>query len=291
MRCEDGNQMQDRADWLNRVNRREYWIKTIFCLASIYAVLWVAVLLLEVVHDNKAMAIAICHVSFGCCLAIVLYWLFDALCRRLHDCGGSGWWIVGFVVIDGMMRSCVLNCPWSRIPWEAWTLIAIALPVVAGLWPGTPDRNKYGSVPPKRSFMEVLAMPIIQRWMPAMKRIALLPASLSIFVLLLVTLSCEFVSLDGIAGVVCPVFFPENTLYSEQWNYWAYRFVRNGMSVEEVTEKLGPPIKQWSYDIGNGKIETRFAYTISPSDSHYRIRQIVFRDGEVVGKFHEYYVD
>lgn len=124
-----------------------------------------------------------------------------------------------------------------------------------------------------------------------MQKIKALPVCLSVFFLLAIPVSCELMSLDGIAGVLCPLIFPDSTVYSEQWDYWSYRFVRNGMTVAEVTEKLGSPIKQWSYDIENGKRETRFAYTISPSDSHYRIRQIVFRDGKVVGKFHEYYVD
>lgn len=287
MRCENGNQMQGRADWLKRANRREYWIKTIFCFTGIYAVLWLAELVVS--NENRAIDHAICLVAIGCSLAIILYWLFDALCRRLHDCGRSGWWIVGFVVIDCAMRNFVLICPWSRIPWTVWTLIAIALPVAVGLWPGTPDRNKYGAAPRKRSFADMLA--ITRRSMPAERRIAILPVCRSIVALLLVALSCEVMSLDGIAGVLIPLFFPDSTVYSEQWDYWSYRFVRNGMTVAEVTEKLGPPIEQWSYDIGNGKRETRFAYTISPSSSHYRIRQIVFRDGKVVGKFHEYYVD
>ena len=101
----------------------------------------------------------------------------------------------------------------------------------------------------------------------------------------------EFLSLDGIAGIVFPLMFPDSTVYSEQWNYWSFRFVRKGMSVAEVMEMLSPPIRQWDNVNENGEVETRFAYTVSSSDSHFRIRQVVFRNGRVVSKFHEYYVD
>lgn len=107
----------------------------------------------------------------------------------------------------------------------------------------------------------------------------------------LIVLLYEFLSLDGIAGIVFPIAFHDSTIYSERWDYWGYRRVRKGMSMSDVMEMLGPPIRRWNNDVENGKIETRFAYTRSSSDSHFRIRQIVFRDGKVVGKFHEYYVD
>ena len=106
-----------------------------------------------------------------------------------------------------------------------------------------------------------------------------------------IVLSYEFLSLDGIGGIVLPLAFPDSTIYSARWSYWRYRRVREGMSAAEVMELLGPPIRQWNNDMENGKTETRFAYTGSSSDSHFRVRQIVFRDGKVVGKFHEYYVD
>lgn len=114
---------------------------------------------------------------------------------------------------------------------------------------------------------------------------------IALFLTTLIVLSYEFLSLDGIAGIVFPIAFPDSTIYSARWNYWGYRRVRKGMSMSDVMELLGPPIRQWNNEVENDKIETRFAYTRSSTDSHFRIRQIVFREGKVVGKFHEYYVD
>ena len=122
------------------------------------------------------------------------------------------------------------------------------------------------------------------------KRRKILFAFLSGLILLTFALY-EFLSLDGIAGIVFPLMFPDSTVYSEQWNYWSFRFVRKGMSVADVMEMLGPPIRQWDNVNENGEVETRFAYTVSSSNSHFRIRQVVFRNGRVVSKFHEYYVD
>ena len=64
----------------------------------------------------------------------------------------------------------------------------------------------------------------------------------------------EFLSLDGIAGIVFPLMFPDSTVYSEQWNYWSFRFVRKGMSVAEVMEMLGPPIRQWDNLLNNSNL-------------------------------------
>ena len=141
---QDRCQTQRGKDWHKRANRREYWIKALLCLAIMF-VIFKALSKMSLAYDNKVIAL----VAIGCGLAITLYWLFNVVCRRLHDFGRSGWWIVLFIIIDNMLRNLVLNCTWAGNLWETWTLFAIAIPIVIGVWPGTHGYNKYGDVPPK----------------------------------------------------------------------------------------------------------------------------------------------
>ncbi len=103
----------------------------------------------------------------------------------------------------------------------------------------------------------------------------------------------EIVSLDRISGILLPLsgLYPDTTVYANNWNYMKYRKIQKADTIEDVKKQLGNPLNVWTNELENGKSETRFAYTVSRSDSHFRIRQIIFRDGKVVSKFHEFYVD
>lgn len=80
----------------------------------------------------------------------------------------------------------------------------------------------------------------------------------------------------------------EDTRYASGYSERAFRAVRSGMSPQEVVELLGEPIDR-SRSVQSGLDVWR--YSLSPSDTSYRIRVIQFRDGLVSGKVHELYVD
>ena len=142
----------DCGDWHRRANRREYWLKTLLVLAVYYVFVFLLVKALVGMELNglgKALAIGVVAFAF----AVGLYWLCDAVCRRLHDIGLSGWWIVLYVIINVVVSNVVRNCPGASALGDIWEVVGDAAPIVIGLWPGMKKKNEYGSVPPKKSFL------------------------------------------------------------------------------------------------------------------------------------------
>ena len=58
-----------------------------------------------------------------------------------------------YVIINGVVRNVVRNCPGAYALGDIWEVVDYAAPVVIGLWPGMKKKNEYGSVPPKKSFL------------------------------------------------------------------------------------------------------------------------------------------
>jgi hypothetical protein len=60
------------------------------------------------------------------------------------------------------------------------------------------------------------------------------------------------------------------------------------MPEEEILDTLGPPLERSYYPQGRLDI---WRYSLSPSDDSYRVRVVQLRDGVVVGKASEFYID
>ncbi|MBR1609720.1 MAG: hypothetical protein IJ678_08925 [Kiritimatiellae bacterium] len=112
---------------------------------------------------------------------------------------------------------------------------------------------------------------------------------LSILIAVGLAVGYEILSLDGWLGLLFRQFFPDTTVYAPEWNYWKFRWVRTGMTKERVLSLLGTPLETWPWD-SNPAVET-WAYTRSSEDSHFELRCIWIKDGKVIGKEAEYYVD
>ena len=140
----------DCGAWHRRANRREYWLKVLLVISAFILIGWFTTHTgLVGLHTPVLVLVSVILVHF----AVVLYWLCDAVCRRLHDIGLSGWWIVLYVIINVVVRNVVRNCPGAYALGDIWEVVGDAAPIVIGLWPGMKKKNEYGSVPPKGSFL------------------------------------------------------------------------------------------------------------------------------------------
>ena len=124
----------------------------------------------------------------------------------------------------------------------------------------------------------------------------------------------EVFSLDGLYGLVSSLGSTDCTSYAADYSPEKYRRIRKGMTVEQTLSLGGEPIgcrirnhahagrcetiwHEWSREcrervVANPDILERLCYTKSnPSDSSYRIRDVVFKNGEVDYKFSEFYGD
>ena len=93
-------------------------------------------------------------------------------------------------------------------------------------------------------------------------------------------------SLDGVDGMLLGLVLPDDTVYAEQYSDAGFRQVAIGVSEAEVRRILGPPL-----EIGAHDGASLFRYTRTANDSNYYVRVIVFRDGRVSEKRHQFYVD
>jgi hypothetical protein len=100
-----------------------------------------------------------------------------------------------------------------------------------------------------------------------------------------ISIRWNYIRLDGITGEICGIFFHTDTKYSMNYSHHKFVQVKIGMTENEVINILGEPIKRWNpylgddYNIKNNYIA--FEYSISPSDTHYRLRSVHFFKGKV----------
>lgn len=111
----------------------------------------------------------------------------------------------------------------------------------------------------------------------------------------------HFHLLDGLDGFLLRLIVgSEDTLYAEGYTDKGFRSVRQGYRREQVERALGKPMeivpagrtapKNWVFRLSDGGYEG-WIYSVSRNDSHYRIRVILFKQGVVIGKVAEFYVD
>jgi hypothetical protein len=93
-------------------------------------------------------------------------------------------------------------------------------------------------------------------------------------------------SLDGLAGITLPFIFRDTTRYSATYNDALYTKLKIGDDRRSVVRTIGEPLNKFARNH-----RSVWSYTESKSDSHYRIRQLEFRDDTLVNKVHYYSID
>ena len=99
----------------------------------------------------------------------------------------------------------------------------------------------------------------------------------------------HFIMLDGLDGFIWSRMLHDDTRYSERYSDAAFREVRVGMTESEVTRLLGAPLRAYTPD--RSRDWTSLWFSESPTDSNFRRRTVELRDGKVIGKQSEFYVD
>ena len=93
--------------------------------------------------------------------------------------------------------------------------------------------------------------------------------------------------IDGISGEFWSILFGEDTKYASGYSDAAWRRRQIGEALPDVMRDLGAPIDVWT----NDDKSLTMRWSISPGDTHYRTRALVVKEGRVVGKWSEFYVD
>jgi outer membrane protein assembly factor BamE (lipoprotein component of BamABCDE complex) len=93
--------------------------------------------------------------------------------------------------------------------------------------------------------------------------------------------------LDGLDGFFFGLSNDESTHYAQGYSDNQFRRVRSGMREAEVFALLGEPLSR--YPVRGER--TGWLYSERGGDGDYRVRVIIFREGEVTERISEYYVD
>jgi outer membrane protein assembly factor BamE (lipoprotein component of BamABCDE complex) len=104
--------------------------------------------------------------------------------------------------------------------------------------------------------------------------------------------------MDGLKGIFFSSGIEDDTVWAPGYSDDAFLAVRSGMTREEVYALLGQPLEVRSFPMWSD-FDTRRqnpgevveCWTVTPNNSSYRVRQIVFSGDKVVDKFNEFYLD
>lgn len=120
---------------------------------------------------------------------------------------------------------------------------------------------------------------------------------------LILTASLPLVLFDGWPTPLWALVCGDDTEFAPQYSAWSFFQIRIGMTELELERTLGKPLEIWPHEdefvrytsktqLTNTSGKTYgWQYTRSPNNSSYRRRIVDVKDGRVVGKGSEFYVD
>jgi len=121
------------------------------------------------------------------------------------------------------------------------------------------------------------------RGLPAQKRVRAAMA-----IALATTLALPILALDGWPSALLPLVVGDDTEFAPGYSPINFLMIRPGMTVANVTDRLGPPLVRWPPSASGEQI---WSWSRSPHGSSYRVRSVIFRGGVVSEAFSEFYVD
>ena len=101
----------------------------------------------------------------------------------------------------------------------------------------------------------------------------------------------EVIRLDGFIGEISGLLLTTDTQYAPHYSHRNFAQLKVGMTEQEVIDLVGEPLKRWQPYNKNQPPFTVFQYSQSPSDTHYRLRQVHFGEGRVVEVVSYFYGD
>lgn len=121
-----------------RLNRARFWLALfIYAIAVALTVLVVVLAPLDALIDELfallALAILVSAIAIGI--------------KRLHDRDRSGWWLVVFYLLPGVLRLIGMRIGVPVVLDMAGLVISLWALIELGFMPGTPGPNQYGPDP------------------------------------------------------------------------------------------------------------------------------------------------
>ena len=128
------------------------------------------------------------------------------------------------------------------------------------------------------------------------KKIKIIIGAILLFGILLINSPYwDRLRIEGFSGMFLNILFVSDTKYAEGYTDKRFNKINIGMSEKEVITILGEPILRWSPYVNTiFKEKAHFIgleYSISPTDTHYHLRQIYLDNGKVAEIIGYFYLD
>ena len=125
-----------------RISRSQYWIGSIVLILVYAAIKYLSGLIFPAMINAVLVIPMIC---FAITVPVAL------TVKRLHDRGRSGWWYLGFCIMQGLLTSALLILPKGTILLYCivmlQTILTIILIIEVGILKGSTGENRYGADP------------------------------------------------------------------------------------------------------------------------------------------------
>ena len=127
-----------------------------------------------------------------------------------------------------------------------------------------------------------------------MKKVLLFISVILILFGIDIIINSDRIRLDGIIAEIQTCFFPSDTEYSEKYTHEKFDKIKIGMSEMEVINILGEPFSKFMPHKNSQNIKiinnVAYQYSYSPSNLHFRVRNVIFDQGKVVKIIHHFLV-
>src|SRR6185437_14805182 len=132
-------------DWRNyftfqgRLNRRPYWLMSLMIVVVFVAVGSVLGIFSRMIGtSDTAPALAVVGLFFIPLIVALMWSSLSISVRRLHDRDKSGWWILMFGVLPGVLGVLPVVGALLSLPFSIWAFVEL------GCLRGAQGPNKYG---------------------------------------------------------------------------------------------------------------------------------------------------
>jgi uncharacterized membrane protein YhaH (DUF805 family) len=145
-----GHKLKSALRFAGRAKRREYWMTLLLFWAGLTCLVVPTIFIPILVSGVSSAAITAVSAVVGLVALVAspygLIAVLAASVRRLHDRDKTGWWVIPFVFVPGILDVIARKAPQDfalilalvALGLELWALFEI------GLLSGTPGQNRFG---------------------------------------------------------------------------------------------------------------------------------------------------
>jgi uncharacterized membrane protein YhaH (DUF805 family) len=134
-----------------RINRKTFWIAYLTRMAIMLLIFFIENVIIRYIYPNVSSAAAVVLDVLILALQIMIWVVIASLpfifIRRLHDMNLSGWWLLGFYAVLGLLTAVAIAANSVILISQFDSSIIFGSLLFCGFVPGSRGENKFGAEP------------------------------------------------------------------------------------------------------------------------------------------------